>query len=61
MRTPPEMTCGFVIQLVFCKKRKAIWFIGVTAIGFRTESEPSMNHDESTNMATFNDGPIRKN
>lgn len=26
---PPEMTCGFVIQLVFCKKRKAIWFIGV--------------------------------
>ena len=29
VRTPPEMTCGFVIQLVFCKKRKAIWFIGV--------------------------------
>jgi len=26
---PPEMTCGFLIQLVFCKKRKAIWFIGV--------------------------------
>ena len=30
MRTPhlPEMTCGFLIQLVFCKK-KTIWFISV--------------------------------
>ena len=28
MRTPPEMTCGFLIQLVFCKK-KTMWFIGV--------------------------------
>ena len=28
MRTPPpEMTCGFLIQLVFCKKK--MWFIGV--------------------------------
>ena len=26
---PPEMTCGFLIQLVFCKKKKTIWFIGV--------------------------------
>ena len=25
---PPEMTCGFLIQLVFCKK-KSMWFIGV--------------------------------
>ena len=25
---PPEMTCGFLIQLVFCKK-KNMWFIGV--------------------------------
>ena len=24
----PEMTCGFLIQLVFCKK-KTVWFIGV--------------------------------
>ena len=23
----PEMTCGFLIQLVFCKK--TLWFIGV--------------------------------
>ena len=29
MRTPPpKMTCGFLIQLVFCKK-KNMWFIGV--------------------------------
>ena len=30
MRTPPplpEMTCGFLIQLVFCKKN--LWIIGV--------------------------------
>ena len=29
MRTPPEMTCGSLIQLVFCKKKKTVWFIGV--------------------------------
>ena len=29
MRTPPpEMTCGLLIQLVFCQK-KTMWFIGV--------------------------------
>ena len=27
---PPEMTCGFLIQLVLCKKNlKQLWFIGV--------------------------------
>ena len=27
---PPEMTRGFLIQLVFCKKKKkTLWFIGV--------------------------------
>jgi len=25
---PPEMTCGFLMQLVVCKK-KTMWFIGV--------------------------------
>ena len=24
VRTPPEMTCGFLIQLVFCKKKKQL-------------------------------------
>ena len=28
VRTLPEMTCGFLVQLVFCKK-KTVWFIGV--------------------------------
>ena len=28
MRPPREMTCGFLIQLVFCEK-KTMWFIGV--------------------------------
>ena len=26
---PPEMTCGFLIHLVFCKKKKTMWFTGV--------------------------------
>ena len=26
---PPGMTCGFLIQLVFCQKKKTMWFIGV--------------------------------
>ena len=29
VRPPPEMTCGFLIQLVFCKRKKTMWFIGV--------------------------------
>ena len=31
VRTPPlpEMTCSFPIQLVFCQKKKTMWFIGV--------------------------------
>ena len=32
VRTPPplpEMTCGFLIQLVFCEEKKTMWFIGV--------------------------------
>ena len=31
VRTPPpsEMTCGFLIQLVFCKEKETMWFIGV--------------------------------
>ena len=28
VRSPPEITCSFLIQLVFCKKKKN-WFIGV--------------------------------
>ena len=25
----PEMTCGFLKQLVFCKEKKTMWLIGV--------------------------------
>ena len=28
MRTPPEMTCGFLMQLVF-RKKKTMWLIGI--------------------------------
>ena len=36
---PAEMTCGFLIQLVFCKKKKTIWFIGVV-VGQETSAPP---------------------
>ena len=26
---PPKMTCGFLIQLVFCQKKQTMWFVGV--------------------------------
>ena len=26
---PPEITCSFLIQLVFYQKKKTMWFIGV--------------------------------
>ena len=39
VRTPPEITCGFLIQLVFCKKKKTIWFIGVE-VGQETCAPP---------------------
>ena len=29
MHPPPEMTCSFLIQLVFCQKKKTTWFISV--------------------------------
>ena len=41
VRNPPpllEMTCGFLIQLVF-RKKKAMWFIGVE-VGQETSAPP---------------------
>ena len=43
VRTPPpprEMTCGFLIQLVFCQKKKTMWFIGVE-VEQETSAPPS--------------------
>ena len=38
---PPEMSCGFLIQLVFCKKeKKTMWFIGVEKEEQETSAPP---------------------
>ena len=39
---PPEMTCGFLIQLVFCKK-KTMGFIGVEVEQETSASPPKKN------------------
>ena len=45
MRTPPpEMTFGFLIQLVFCKK-KTMWFIGVE-VEQETSAPPPQKNPE---------------
>ena len=38
----PEMTCGFLMQLVFCKK-KTMWFIGVEAEQETSAAPPKKN------------------
>ena len=44
MRTPPpEMTCGFLIQLVFCKKKNTMWFIGVEVEQEKSATPPKKN------------------
>ena len=41
---PPEMTCGFLIQLVFYKKKKkTMWFIGVE-VEQETSAPPPKKH-----------------
>ena len=42
---PPEMTCGFLIQLVFCKK-KTMWFIDVE-VEQETSAPPPKKNPES--------------
>ena len=42
MCSPPEMTCGFLIQLVFCKK-KTMWFIGVEVERETSAPSPKKN------------------
>ena len=52
VRNPPppprEMTCGFLIQLVFCKKKNyvAMWFIGVE-VEHETSAPPSKKNPGS--------------
>ena len=48
MCTPlPEMTCSFLIQLVFCKKKKTMWFIGVE-VEQETSAPPPKKNPGST-------------
>ena len=55
MRTPPpppEMTCGFLIQLVFCKKEK-LWFINVE-VEQETSAPPPKKNPGSAPVIPFN-------
>ena len=51
MRTPPppEITCGFLIQLVFCKK-KNMWFIGVEVEQETSAPPPKKNPGSAPGM-----------
>ena len=49
VRTPPEMSCGFLIQLVFCQK-KTMWFIGVEVEPETSAPPPKKNPCKPTKM-----------
>ena len=57
----PEMTCGFLTLLEFCKinKKKTIWFIGVE-VGQETSAPPSKKNPGSApeNSGTLSKDPI---
>ena len=46
----PEMTCGFLIQLVFCKK-KTMWFIGVEVEQEMSAPPPKKNPGSAPNFS----------
>ena len=48
--SPPEMTCSFLIQLAFCKK-KTMWFIGVE-VEQETSAPPPKKNPGSAPGAT---------
>ena len=59
MRTPPEMTCGFLMQLVFCKtKQKTMWFIVVEVEQETGAPLPTKNPGSAPE--NNNSGPIAK-
>ena len=49
---PPEMTCGFLIQLVFCKK-KTMWFIGVEVEQETSAFPPKKNPGSAPEKCSF--------
>ena len=51
--TPPEMTCSFLIQLVFCKK-KTMWFIGVEVEQGTSAPPPKKNPGSALWTAAVN-------
>ena len=40
---PLEMTCGFPTQLVFCKKKRTMWFVGVEVEQETSAPRPKTN------------------
>ena len=53
VRTPsPEMTCGFLIQLVFCKK-KTMLFIGVEVEQETSAPPPKKNPGSAPENISF--------
>ena len=47
----PEMTCGFLIQLVFCQK-KTMWFIGVEVEQETSAPPPKKNPGSAPVLST---------
>ena len=48
---PAEMTCGFLIQLVFCKKK--LWFIGVEVEQETSAPPPKKNPGSAPAMCPY--------
>ena len=58
-RTPPpppsEMTCGFLIQLVFSEKKKKMWFIGAEVEQETSAPPPKKNPGSAPGSPSFTD------
>ena len=52
VHTLPEMTCGFLIQLVFCKKKKTMRFIGVEVEQETSAPPPTKNPGSAPDVGT---------
>ena len=49
------MTCGFLIQLVFCKKKKTMWFIGVEVEQEMSAPPPNKNPGSAPDLWLVNE------
>ena len=50
VHTPPEMTCGFLVQLVFCQ---TMWFIGVEVEQEKSAPPPKKNPGSTPAIGHF--------